>query len=1049
MALGDGIRRNFALITDEERDLFIAAIRKMDDPLSTFVFPNNAGHEGADAAGNITFWDMQEQIHKDAHVHGSNVHFGPGFIPWHRALCNHMESLLRQVDSRLSLHYWDWTTDPRAAPPGGVVLFTHQTMGDDGHGGINRVPADGGGDAGDPFADFETTEGGGHNFIWRNVAAQAAKPDGTPDLASDSGILSNTDFTSFATALKAAHDNTAHSYIGGTIIDPHYSFHDPFVFLLHSNLDRIWAIWQRQPGHADRLNPATAYGTIATDEGFPADYFDEWVQPWAGVDRNGVLQTDLNPWASDPSSREQIAYNDPAVVTPPSYDTVPHTSYFVTDRSTFSADEVASQAAYPGALSLFYDGFTPNELGGVPPTAPTAQVTFDSLGGPDASGAISVAFGPALLENNGADTPQRVTFPVNITFTDPTVFNGFVDTRMVHIRATHGTDHTDAAIKLLKQPNPYMLDGPVSWLSTDVRVFNLTPGNSLPFSATVQGDVGGPDPHPAITYIQALLGELPDGNAQAFDNLPTDQQASALEPSQTVGATPVFNYAVAKVRYRANTVPADNVQVFFRTFSTLRSALDYTYAGGPPTINYPRSGTSPNAVPLLGVIDSEIASIPYFAVDRVDTTAFPMTAQPVDAPNVQTITAAAGQEAEMFFGCWLDFNQPTDRFPLSPSGVGPYSNAQPIPAIINGLHQCLVAEIRFQPGATDPIPTGSTPASSDHLSQRNVAFTGSSNPGGGASHTVQHSFVLRPSLVIELPRLEVAAAEAVPAKTTRGRSARGKAKSAEAEAAVITERGWTELQVRWNNVPRTATATIFLPECDADAILELDAARQHPRVLHKVDQHTLRVDVAPVTYITIPPHVRHSIAGLLTLELPKGVRIGQTYTVDFHQFYRGPNRFNGAFRIAIHVEDDPALLRTETRHLALLRYIRAHRTPADRWYPILEHWIDGLVHKVRALGGDPDPVPPSLPDPRYGGYGGPGGHHDEVHVTGRVVNVFYDCFGVFEGFATVDCDCEHRFRCTDPGIERIVYRACVDQTLLTVHTDLDNDKVWGVRVDRR
>ena len=321
MALGDGIRRNFATISDEERALFVAAIRVMDDPASGFVFPNNAGHEGADANGDITFWDMQEQIHKDAHVHGSNVHFGPGFIPWHRALCNHMEALLRRVDSRLSLHYWDWTTDPRVAPPGGVVLFTHQWMGDDGHEGINRIPADGGGDAGDPFADFETTEGGGHNFIWRNVGAQAANADGTPNLASDGNILGNGTFTSFAAALKAAHDDTAHSYIGGTIIEPHYPFHDPFVFLLHSNLDRLWAMWQRQPGHPDRVSPATAYGTIATDLGFPADYFDEWVQPWAGVDRTGTLQTDLNPWASDPSSREPVAYNDASIVTPPSYDT--------------------------------------------------------------------------------------------------------------------------------------------------------------------------------------------------------------------------------------------------------------------------------------------------------------------------------------------------------------------------------------------------------------------------------------------------------------------------------------------------------------------------------------------------------------------------------------------------------------------------------------------------------------------------------------------------------------------------------------------------------
>ena len=36
----------------------------------------------------------------------------------------------------------------------------------------------------------------------------------------------------------------AHSYIGGNLDDPHVSFRDPFVFLVHSNVDRLWAMWR-------------------------------------------------------------------------------------------------------------------------------------------------------------------------------------------------------------------------------------------------------------------------------------------------------------------------------------------------------------------------------------------------------------------------------------------------------------------------------------------------------------------------------------------------------------------------------------------------------------------------------------------------------------------------------------------------------------------------------------------------------------------------------------------------------------------------------------
>lgn len=292
MALGDGIRRDVATVSQAERDLLVDAFRKLD----TAKFYTDG----------VSYWDKEEDIHKNAHFHGVDVHAGPAFIPWHRVLTNRLEALLREIHPEISLHYWDWTTDPRAAMAGRADLLTHTFMGGTG----NPVGA--------PFQDFESTEktdplgDGVHDHIWRHVGAVDAKGDGTPNLADDASILAQTEFTSFNVALQAAHNN-AHGFIGGSIGNAHFSFHDPFVFLLHSNMDRLWATWQTDPAHPERINPNTAYGLAVPPPPLP-DPFLEHVEPWAGG-------TGLEPWASTPTIQAVINYYDPSVIAPPCYDT--------------------------------------------------------------------------------------------------------------------------------------------------------------------------------------------------------------------------------------------------------------------------------------------------------------------------------------------------------------------------------------------------------------------------------------------------------------------------------------------------------------------------------------------------------------------------------------------------------------------------------------------------------------------------------------------------------------------------------------------------------
>jgi Common central domain of tyrosinase len=283
MALGDGIRRDVAKISQVERDRFRDAILQLK---SAKMYPDG-----------ISYWDKQEQIHKDAHVAGQDVHAGPAFLAWHRELINRFEDLLREVDPQLSLHYWDWTTDPRVAQGGRAALFTPTFMGN------------ANGDMGAPFANFVSTEPE-NNKVWRNLSA------GAPRVLSDCAIIQTGfelepkyQFQAMDGALRDAHNYMHLFYIGGTIAKSHYSFHDPFVFLLHSNVDRIWALWQRQPGQNWRLNPSQTYGIRDTAPSINAN-----LEPWAGG-------SGTRPWAPPDNQMVVKTATDVSIVVPRAYDT--------------------------------------------------------------------------------------------------------------------------------------------------------------------------------------------------------------------------------------------------------------------------------------------------------------------------------------------------------------------------------------------------------------------------------------------------------------------------------------------------------------------------------------------------------------------------------------------------------------------------------------------------------------------------------------------------------------------------------------------------------
>lgn len=727
-------------------------------------------------------------------------------------------------------------------------------------------------------------------------------------------------------------------------------------------------------------------------------------------------------------------------------------SFIVANRDTFSRAEVETTAAFDEALYVMYDGFSPMALG-LPGALPALSV-HDETGALVPSIAVT-AYATTLEDPAALTTPQRVTFTCRVNFTDTSAFSGELRRLVVHASFAGNTDV--APLTLLDQPNPYMVDGPVNWLSTDVRVFQLRPGQAVTASSTVLADPNS-SPNAGSTYIKAFLQELRgfgNGTAAAFESLAQDQEGSRLELARSVGGVRVLNFAVAKVRYRANTMDATDVRVFFRTFNTMVSDLTYTSSTTAQMRNYRR--TPDGHTPLLGLnaffsgAGNQIVSVPYFAEPRIDSSTTSMTAQPDDANRV-TLQHAGGTEAVAYFGCWLDFNQTEPQFPVNPSSDpaltdGPYSGPRvPIMQLVRGIHQCLVAEVRFQPGTSDPISNGATPASSDRLAQRNLAIVDSDNPGPEDSHRVQHTFLITPS----------------------------HARKEENQPRSHND----ELVLRWNDLPPESTATLYLPGWNANEVLSLASTlRPGPRQLTKIDAHTIGLPIDDITFVPLPGRLRSPLPGLLTIQLPPHVKEGQRFTVDIQQHAGIPaspsttasrpatldarevrdgdrqrlapvplgagRRVLGAFRVEVAVGAGHGLVRRLVRNLAALRYIARGIPVHDDWHPVFERYVHQLGAQLEGLGIDASRVPASADDP---GLPTHLGKEEGPCPVGRVSEILFDCFGRMEGFILQGC-CEARhIRCNEPNLERLIVQSLRERLTLQVCLCPDGRRIKDIRV---
>jgi len=746
---------------------------------------------------------------------------------------------------------------------------------------------------------------------------------------------------------------------------------------------------------------------------------------------------------------------------------------FIIDQSTVGQDEVDAlrksmgpSAIITDAFRVVVDGFTAAQIGATSPAStlnvasPIGGMTVKCTGNSSASG----SYGPQ---------PQRFTFLYNLDFgtdsSDP-AFSFAGTTKLLTLHITVSGVSASGQIELIKQPDPYMLHGDPPWLSVDLRVFPMRDGE-MKFGQPMG------DATTANNFIQQVAFQLTKGGGsaggQSFNDptvLSPDEEGSALYLTSTdEHMVPVFNFALARVRY-IGLIGATTVRVFFRLFAAQQTTGIYDF---PPGEQYRRAASNPQGQPisLAGIIAEEYVTIPCFALPRVDTTSVSMNQQ-IDSKtdgmgnllgNIQNIVAnAGGTEVDTFFGCWLDINQPFKPGTMTPNNVlplkatgavdGPFNDPSNPPmtigqAIMRNLHQCLIAEVAFDPA---PIPTGTDPSNWDKLAQRNLAWA-----AVGSAQAVTN-FEIRPS-ALNLP---------------------------------IGQKP-DELMIDWNTIPPGSVANIYLGAVTSDEILALASRAYTYHRLKRVDDHTIQTSTGGVTYVPIPPGSGSNYAGCMYITLPDAMRRGQTHNVVVRQvtnaFGKGdrqlkaplPNRKGaqhvkteaslpsylewrkviGAFQISIPVGQKDLLLLPEERNLSVLKWIGEAIPTTARWYPVFQRYLEIIGGRVASFGGNPGQILPSplgngvpgLPGypgrPCHPGHPGhppchepghppqPCGPGEDHHPSfcGKIDAIIYDHFGDFDAFILETFEGEHRrFESHESRILGLVKHACMYRIVTTV-----------------
>ncbi|WPQ61240.1 tyrosinase family protein [Chitinophaga sancti] len=262
------VRKNANELNPEERDLF----------LRTFVDFVKSGKYGR-------FLDMHGEA-ADGEIHGR-----ASFLPWHRMFLLDLERSLQEINPAVTLPYWDFQKKAEN-------VFHPDFMGISDHGTVGQLQ----------FGDLNPLN------EWRigTLPKLARVPHPRFDTAHDKALVEDKEqtlgrgpgFDMFCLMEGDPHGYAHTSFIAPSPLRrPGTAPQDPLFFMLHANVDRLWAEWQMTDTtnllfdgtKLKAYNPQTQLHTIFDVPPIiprTGDFINDTMWPWNGIKGDG---TEANP----------------------------------------------------------------------------------------------------------------------------------------------------------------------------------------------------------------------------------------------------------------------------------------------------------------------------------------------------------------------------------------------------------------------------------------------------------------------------------------------------------------------------------------------------------------------------------------------------------------------------------------------------------------------------------------------------------------------------------------------------------------------------------